>query len=167
MSSSKEVFALRKLGKLPEAYEMALLLMAAPGRDDWDVRAYGWCLVDLVKKHAVEGASPELARCIDQLKALAVPEDDEILTKQRGFALSLMQPGSRELQQAREHSKNGQFRSAIEIYDKLFRQGLLDATNHTNYGWDLFKETSLVFKKASGEQLPPPSVPTRVRHSTV
>ena len=155
MTSSKEVFELRRAGKLAEAYEMALHRMAAPNRDAWDDRAFGWCLVDLVKKHAAAGAGPELAGYISQLKTLAVPEDDEILTKQRGFALSLMQPGSLELQQAREHSKNGQFRSAIEIYDKLFRRGLLDATNHTNYGWDLFKETSLVFKKASGEQLPP------------
>ena len=155
MTSSKEVFELRRAGKLSEAYEMALERMAAPDRDAWDDRAYGWCLVDLVKKHASEGASPERAGYIDQLKTLTVPEDDEILTKQRGFALLLIQPGSRELQHAREHSKNGQYRQAIEIYDRLFQQGLLDPTNHTNYGWDLFKETNLVFKKASGEQLLP------------
>jgi len=153
MTSSKEVFELRRAGKLAEAYEMALHRMAAPNRDAWDDRAFGWCLVDLVKKHAAAGAGPELAGYISQLKTLAVPEDDEILTKQRGFALSLMQPGSLELQQAREHSKNGQFRSAIEIYDKLFRQGFLDATNHTNYGAGIFSRRQVLSSRRHLESI--------------
>jgi len=155
MTSSKEVFRLRRAGKLEAAYKMALERIAASDRDAWDDRAYGWCLIDLIKKYAAEGTGPELDRYIGQLQALEVPKDDEIITKQRNYALSLAQPGSQDLLQARIFSKNGQFKQAIEIYAELFRKGSLTPDNHTSYGWDLFKATRLVFEQATEEQFPP------------
>ena len=155
MTSSKEVFRLRRAGELKAAYEMALELVAAPGRDSWDDRAYGWCLIDLIKKHAAEGSSPELDRYIGQLQALEVPKDDEVIVKQRNYALSLAEPGSPEILKAQELSKKGQFKQATEIYAGLFRKGSLTPDNHTSYGWDLFKATRLVFEQATEEQFPP------------
>ena len=50
MITSKEVFAKRKEGAIDEAYKMALELMAAPQVDGWDQKAFGWCLIDLIKR---------------------------------------------------------------------------------------------------------------------
>ena len=41
MTTSKEVFALRKEGALDEAYKMALELMEISEKDDWDIKAFG------------------------------------------------------------------------------------------------------------------------------
>mgnify|MGYP000659764338 CR=1 FL=1 len=31
---------------------MALQLMNSPSPDEWDARAFGWCLIDLIKRDA-------------------------------------------------------------------------------------------------------------------
>ncbi|KQY95034.1 MULTISPECIES: hypothetical protein [unclassified Brevundimonas] len=141
MISSKDVFQKRRDGDLDAAYALALERMAATDRDAWDVRALGWCLVDLVKKFAGDRPSPELERYAAELNDLIVPPDDEVLTKQRDYALSLLQAGATELQEAKRLSKAGKFREAVGIYAVLFNGGTLDRSNHTNYGWDLFKAT--------------------------
>ena len=51
--TSKQVFALRKEGKLTEAWAMACQLVAQPQADDWDLRAFGYCLIDLYKQESV------------------------------------------------------------------------------------------------------------------
>lgn len=53
MSTSKEVFSLRKNGSLDEAYELALKLNDTSSPDDWDKRALGWCLIDLIKRDPI------------------------------------------------------------------------------------------------------------------
>jgi len=50
MSTSKEVFALRKSGQLEEAYKMACELMESSKRGEWDEKAFAWCVIDLVKR---------------------------------------------------------------------------------------------------------------------
>ena len=51
MITSREVFAKRKEGAIDEAYQIALQLMVKPGVDEWDRKALGWCLVDLIKRN--------------------------------------------------------------------------------------------------------------------
>lgn len=151
MISSKDVFQKRKAGELDAAYAMGLERMAAADRDAWDIRAFGWCLVDLVKKFA-DRPGPELDRYAGELNELVVPPDDEVLAKQRSYALSLLQEGAKELQAARALSKTGEFRQAVKIYAEVFTRGALDRANHTNYGWDLFKATRQVMQREAQDQ---------------
>ena len=71
--SSKQVFALRKEGKLKEAWDMACQLVSQPQIEDWDLRAFGYCLIDLHKKQSVAaqcGLTPDdLARMAQELMA--------------------------------------------------------------------------------------------------
>ena len=60
MVTSKDVFAKRKEGQLDEAYSMALQLMNAINPDDWDIKAFGWCLIDLIKREANTGNQQNL-----------------------------------------------------------------------------------------------------------
>ena len=72
-SSSKQVFALRKEGKLKEAWDMACQLVSQPQIEDWDLRAFGYCLIDLHKQESVAaqcGLTPyDLARMAQELMA--------------------------------------------------------------------------------------------------
>lgn len=152
MISSKDVFQKRKAGELDAAYAMGLERMAAADRDAWDVRAFGWCLVDLVKKFAADRPGPELDRYARELNELVVPPDDDVLSKQRAHALSLLQEGSKELQTARALSKAGEHRQAVSIYAALFNRGALERSHHTNYGWDLYKATRQVMQQTPQDQ---------------
>ena len=64
MSSSKEVFALRKEGSLDEAYTMALEIIEADPNDEWNIKAIAWCLYDLTisARRATPWRSPACAR---------------------------------------------------------------------------------------------------------
>lgn len=46
---SKKVFALRKEGKLQEAYNLATSLLNSDKDDEWNKRAMAWVLVDIIK----------------------------------------------------------------------------------------------------------------------
>lgn len=153
MISSKDVFQKRKAGDLDTAYAMGLERMAAADRDAWDVRAFGWVLVDLVKKLAVN-PGPELNRYAAELRQLAVSSDDDLLTKQRGYALSLLQEGAKDLQKARGLSRDGQHRQAVRIYTEAFERGALDPSNQIAYGWDLFKATRQLMQQRAQDQWP-------------
>lgn len=153
MISSKDVFEKRRSGDLEEAYAMGLERMAAADRDAWDVRAFGWVLVDLVKKLAAN-PGPELNRYADELRQLAVPPDDDLLTKQRGYTLSLLQEGAKDLQKARVLSRGGEHRQAVRIYAEVFERGALDPSNQGAYGWDIFKATRQLTQQGAQDQWP-------------
>lgn len=155
---SAEVFELRKLKRLDEAYGKALERMAAADRDAWDERAYGWCLVDLAKR-AWQGGDPTPSRYVAELEAFSVPEGDEILARKRQEALALFREGGREtahaIGRAREASKAGQSGQAVAIYTDLLRQGCLAREHHANFGWDIQKATREMLRQAPAGQLPP------------
>ncbi len=139
MSTSREVFALRREGRHDEALAIARERMAAPGRDDWDMRAFAWVRVDLIKTKVRAGDRKAAAGLAGELRALEPPDGDEILTKQRLHALSLLEEGADELAQARERSKAGRFREAVAIYERLAGRELLGPESGKNHGWDLFR----------------------------
>ncbi|WP_426038010.1 tetratricopeptide repeat protein [Brevundimonas sp. DC300-4] len=133
------------------AYAMGLERMAAADRDAWDVRAFGWVLVDLVKKLSTD-PGPELNRYAGELRQLDVPPDDDLLMKQRGYALSLLQEGAKDLQKARALSREGEHRQAVRIYVEVFERGALDPSNHGAFGWDLFKATRQLKQQGAQDQ---------------
>ena len=81
MVTSKDVFAKRKEGQLDEAYSMALQLMNAINPDDWDIKAFGWCLIDLIKREANTGNQQNLNHYKQQLESITGPALDEVLAK--------------------------------------------------------------------------------------
>jgi hypothetical protein len=160
-SPSDEVFDLRKLKRLDEAYEKARERMAAPDRDAWDERAYGWCLVDLVRRHA-QSDDPAPSPHVAELQTFTVPEGDELLAGKREEALALFREGGREtaraINRARELSKTGQFGQAAAIYTDLFRLGRLVPEHHANFGWDLQKATRERLRQDPIDRLSPAAV---------
>lgn len=124
MTSSKEVFALRKEGRLDEAYQMALQRMNAPDKDAWDDKAFGWCLIDLIKRDVKAAKRDNLAHYQQQLAAIDVPAEDNVLTEQRAFVISLCSPDGQLANEAKKLSKAGRHDEAADIYRKLLAKAI-------------------------------------------
>jgi len=139
MITSKDVFAKRREGKLEEAYHMALERMAAPDKDAWDDKAFGWCLIDLIKRDVNNGLQDNLGHYRQQLETIEVPSSDDILTKQRLFAISLCDSNGQLANKAMQLSKSGQHKEAADIYRKLYATTPSDPRNCISLGWELYK----------------------------
>jgi hypothetical protein len=139
MTTSKDVFAKRKEGSIDEAYQLALQLMASPEVDEWDRKAMGWCLVDLIKRDAQAGHPENLEHFRRQLEGLQVAADDEVLQKGVRNALLLCSPNGQLIKQASALSKEGRHAQAVALYRQAGRLGPLDSQVQTNLGWDLYR----------------------------
>lgn len=142
MSTSKEVFAKRKEGAIDEAYRMALELMgSSPNPDEWDKKAFCWCLIDIIKRDVANGNTESLAHYRRQLQGIDTDPSDEVLAKGIRNALSLCNPGGRELSQAKALSKEGRHAEAAAAYRKALAACPGDREAQTGFGWELYRHT--------------------------
>jgi len=139
MTTSKEVFAARREGKLDEAYKMAVQRMGAPDKSEWDDRALGWCLVDLIKRECSGTKTSNFEHYIAQLKALTVTNDDEILSQQRDRVLQMATPLGGELEKAKQLSKAGRHSESADIYRAIVKSNPQDTVIVSSLGWELYR----------------------------
>jgi len=137
--TNKEIFAKRRDGALDEAYQMALQLMRSPDIDDWDFKAFAWCLIDLIKRDASAGQQQNLAHYRQQLKSIKVDSNDDVLQKGVRYALSLCNPFGQLIGEAKSLSKQGKHAEATKIYRKLCANGAADTAIQTSLAWELYK----------------------------
>lgn len=149
MTSSKEVFAKRREGQLDEAYRMALQLMNSPNPDEWDTRAFGWCLIDLIKRDARAERVKDLDHYRQQLEAIEIPIVDEVFATQREQAILLCKPNGLLASKAKQASKSGRHSEAVDIYRQLLRAGEDGTDNRTSLGWELYKLSKELMAKKS------------------
>lgn len=141
MITSKEVFAKRKEGAIDEAYRMALELMATPNANDWDRKAFCWCLIDIIKRDAGNGSNETLTHYRRQLESIDADLSDDVLAKGIRNALSLCNPGGRELSQAKALGKEGRHAEAAAAYRKALAACPADREAQTGFGWELYKHS--------------------------
>ncbi len=139
MITSKEVFAKRKEGALDEAYQMALQLISAPHVDEWDFKAFGWCLIDLIKRDVHAGSQQNLAHYRQQLETIKIDPKDDVLLKGVRNALSLCNPQEHLISKAKTLSKEGRHADAVDLYRKVWSSGEADVEIQTSMGWELYK----------------------------
>ena len=137
--TSKEVFAKRRAGEIDNAYRMAQQLMGTPDPGEWDVKAFGWCLIDLIKRDSKAGQQQNLEHYRQQLETLDVDPDDDIFTQQREYALKLCNPSGQAMQQAKKNSQEGRHLEAVRIYFQLFNDGDHSDGVQTSLGWELYR----------------------------
>ena len=143
MTTGAEVFAKRRQD-IDEAYRMALELMGAPQPDDWDRKAFCWCLIDLVKRDAGNGQQENLPHYRSQLESVETDPSDEVLAKGIRNALALCSPGGREISQAKALSNAARHAEAVAAYRKALAQGQADREAQTGFGWELFKHSKVL-----------------------
>ncbi len=141
MITSKEVTAKRKEGAIDEAYRMALELIGYPHADDWDRKAFCWCLIALVKRDANNGNLENLPHYRSQLGSIEADPMDEVLATGIRNALSLCNPHGKQISQAKVLSKEGLHAEAAAIYRKVLADGAADRDTHTGFGWELYKHS--------------------------
>ncbi len=144
MSSSKEVFKLRKEGKFPEALAMARECMAKAPDDPWNIRAFGWSLHDHLKLLADDAsAHKQMVALFAELDALQIPADDTLLTGQRETWRRQMpaddgQPSAFTLnRQAWIASRRGDHAHALAVYREALRRFPEDTQLARGLGWEI------------------------------
>lgn len=158
MTTSKEVTALRKAGKLEPAYQLSLELIASPMADDWDRAAYAWCLISLVKHAAVEGDQQKLKGYLTELQGFEVPTENTLLAEHREKTLALGQTDRRAAFEARELSKQGRHADAARIYADLHAQDELQAEDKRSWGWELYRLSKAELQNGTAGKVEPSSV---------
>lgn len=144
MITSTEVFAKRRErteGAIDEAYRMALELMANPNVDDWDKKAFAWCLIDIIKRDAGNGDNEKLTHYRRQLESINTDPSDEVLAKGVRNALGLCNPGGREISQAKTLGKEGRHAEATAAYRKALATFSADREVQRGFGWELYKHS--------------------------
>ena len=141
MITSNEVFAKRREGAVDEAYRMALELMGSPNANAWDRKAFCWCLIDIIKRDTGNGVNVNLSHYRRQLESVEADPSDEVLAKGVRYALSLCNPGGREISQAKALSKEGRHAEAAVAYRKALAASPADREVHTGFGWVLYKHS--------------------------
>lgn len=145
MATSQEVFALRKSGSLDEAYAMALEVIEAEPNDEWNIKAFAWCLYDLTKR-AVSQNNYALARTfVERLDGLQINELDDILVSSIERVKILAIPERRIVLQAKEKSKEGSHQEALTLFRQAIQQFPDDIDLNTQYAWELQKEGKKIF----------------------
>jgi tetratricopeptide (TPR) repeat protein len=144
--TSKEVFAKRKEGAVDEAYRMALELMGSPNANDWDRKAFCWCLIDIIKRDVGNGDNLNLGHYRLQLENVEPDPSDEVLATGIRNVLSLCKPGGQEISKAKALSKEGRHAEAASAYRKAFAAGPGDREAQNGFGWELLKHSKQLIK---------------------
>jgi hypothetical protein len=160
----RQVTTLRKSGRLDEAFKLASEQIVAPEADEWDVGDLGWCLIDLVKRHAADRDQGLLRDYLDQLTRLQVPTSNDLLVEHRQRALALANDDRRAVMEARTLGKGGQHEEAVRAFASLLAQGVLTRDDKVAYGWELFRAIQTVFKATGGTEISPSAVDAIKRH---
>lgn len=141
ISGSSKVFAKRKEGAIDDAYQLALQLMSAPDVSEWDYKALGWCLIDLIKRDTQSENKEHLAHYREQLESIKIDPKDEVLHKGIRNALSLCNPLGHLISQAKALSKQERHAEAADLYRKVLASGAADMDIQTSLGWELYKSS--------------------------
>lgn len=147
--TSKRVFAERKVN-IDNAYNLAQQLILKDGNDEWNQRAYAWCLIDLVKRESKIENSNQLSEFIEKLNQATIP-DDEVLVNQKQFALNMANPYQQELNrkigEAKELSQKGEHKEAANAYFRLLKNNPDNLKLQENFAWELYHLSKIVIER--------------------
>ena len=138
---STPIYALRKEGRLEDAYQLALRLYQQDSDDDIN-KAFSWVLIDLCKKFISEQNLSKAQTYFNQLSSIQFEYEDEFvetIKKQIHFLKPKIDTNYSEIQKAEEQSKNGNNKDALGIFKNLISQNRLTELHHENYGWIIYR----------------------------
>ena len=138
--SFKEVTALRKSGRLQEAYNMAKADLEQE-KSGWTRSAMFWVLSDYGKFFIGRGEKEKAKQCLDGMNDLLVGMDDD-----EGYAERAIKNLHRQLIpnwnlvcNMSELAKAGNVEEAFERLTEVHKATPLDAALHEDYGWVIYR----------------------------
>lgn len=135
------IYALRKEGRIDEAYQVALRLYQQDSDDDIK-KALSWVLIDLCKKFISEHNLNQTQTYFNQLSNIQFDFKDnfvETIQKQIKFLKPKIDVHYGKIQQADELSRNGQEKQALGIIHSMIAANQLSEFNHETYGWIIYR----------------------------
>jgi hypothetical protein len=153
MKPSKQVTELRKGGQLDEAFKLSVELVSSPGANEWEIAAYGWCLIDLLKRHVSDQDAKNFREYLELLTKLEVPSGNELLAEHRQRALNLADADRQSVLAAKQFGKNGLHEEAVQAFMVLMAKGVLTREDKLAFGWELYKAAARILKEAKEREL--------------
>jgi len=138
MITSKDVFSKRKEGLTIEAYNMAVELVSNTPYDEWNDKAYAYCLIDMIKQSISEDDLNSAKGYSETLSNIEVG-DDEILSKNVQRALDLSDPKKEIISDAKSLSKQGKHYEAVNAYKTALVDFPNDQELKTSLAWELYR----------------------------
>jgi hypothetical protein len=148
--TSSDVFTLRRSGDIERAYKMAQTLMENPNHSEWDIRAFAWCAIDLIKRAKQNNQLEDVEKYITELKKLEIDESDEILFKHIQYLLGGGSPVLKELAVIKELKESGKLKESAQKAKILYDKFPQEISVKRAYGWALYR---LLFVKAKEETI--------------
>ncbi len=133
--TAREVFAMRRDGRLEEALSAARQLYASEASNVWSLKALLYCLISAVWESQDQAARGDLA---DELRGLPAVPGDEELAERRTKACKLADPVSQELRRIREISKAQRHPEALRELRQLRENNPDLADVGIALGWELW-----------------------------
>jgi tetratricopeptide (TPR) repeat protein len=152
MSTSKEVFALRKEGSLDAAYAMALEIVEDDPYDEWNIKALAYCLNDLIKRAASQNDYPAAQQFALQLANLQIDESDDILVKTVQKAQIIANPLMKIILDAKKLSFDGKDQEAHPLFKRAIELFPTDRDLAKSYGWTINKLLRKVIENKEKEK---------------
>lgn len=150
--SSREVFALRKAGRIAEAVAMGRQVYAANPTDRWNLKALAWALHSAIKQESDYNAKIALA---DEFLGLPEVAGDEYLINACNEIQRLVSPYAADLQQAREKFRNGDWDGALQQLHDIAQAYPRQREVEVAIAWELCKgvQAGLKVKHPDGLKL--------------
>ncbi len=137
MPDSREVFALRKQGRFEDALDLAREVIQEDPNNPWNIKALGWALHSCIKSALENNDNQNAATLFRELQALRIPDDDEVLIRQREVLAHRADPRFGTLRRARAASDAGNREEALTLYRQAVRQFPDVAEAQTGLGWEI------------------------------
>ena len=131
---SKQVFSLRKQGRLQEAYDLAHLALEQGDRDEWLRIALGWVLIDLIKNPGLD--ANEKQQYMEELKPIQIESESFQAIKER--VLHFASPFGQLISQAKQLSNEQHHHEAVNYYLKALQMEPESVPVNLGLGWQYY-----------------------------
>lgn len=148
MNGTREVFQLRREGRLQEALQLARQLYAETPDDPWNIKALFWSLYSVWKDCDQPGEKRHLA---GEILALQVPADDQMAQNAIQSVRRAQDPSAPVIAQAKELSQAGNHEQAAAVLEQFLRQHQGNAPAENALAWEIWWQLNGLLK----EEKPP------------
>ena len=153
MSNSTEIFALRRAGHIEEAYTKALEIIECNPTDEWNIKAFGWCIYDLIRNAVSQQDYESAKQYVFQLNKVQIDVSDEVLFRSIEHAKNLACPEKKIIFEAKEQSRLGNHESALSLFREAIKLFPNEVDLNTQFAWELQKEAKVIFESPTVNSL--------------
>lgn len=147
MPTTKEIFALRKEGRIDEALNLAKSLYSMQPEDEWTVRAYAWCLYDKTKALLALNNYSEAKVFGKTLEDLPIDSLDDILYSSVQRIILNLNPQRKLISEAKEKSKEGNHQASIDLLRQAKVHFQEDKSIDESIAWEIYRLRKNIFEQ--------------------